>query len=106
MDQPRKNIPGKGHTKCKGARPAGKEPRTCEGRKDSHSGQSAENEGGQTTRQGARGLGGAGKQRSLQLRTQDDPSPPALLFRTVTGKNLDSGLSQMRIKNPGDSAPT
>lgn len=101
MDQPRKNIPGKGHTKCKGARPAGKEPRTCEGRKDSHSGQSAENEGGQTTRQGTRGLGGAGKQRGLQLRTQDDPSPAG-----VTGNNLDSGLSQMRIKNPGDSAPT
>lgn len=92
MDQPRKNIPGKGHTKCKGAQPAGKGPHTCEGREDSHGGQSAENEGGQTTRQGTRGL---------QLRTQDDPSPAG-----VTGKNLDSGLSQMRIKNPGDSAPT
>lgn len=93
MDRPRQTIPGRGHTRCQGPRPAGKEPGTSEDRKDSHSGRSAEDKGGQATWQVA------GKQCGLQLDTPSDPSHPEAPFQGgITGKSLDSGVSQMGIQ--------
>lgn len=88
-----RNIPGRGHAKCKDPGRAGKEPSTSEGRKNNHSGQSAGVNG--TDHTGLRPCGGGGAPggggKTEHFGTQRVLAILTLLSDSITRKNLDFG---------------